>query len=64
MAQHSKHRHWGTRVDEWLKAEGIFEAVTHKAMKEVMAWQLAEAITAAHLSKTDMARRMHTPARP
>jgi len=64
MAQHSKNRHHGTRVDEWLKAEEIFEDVTHKAMKEVMVWQLADARKAAHLSKTDMTRQMHTPARP
>ena len=49
MAKHSKNRHRGSRVDEWLKAEGIFEGVTQQAMKEIIAWQLEETIQAVRL---------------
>ena len=56
----AKNPHRGTRVDDWLKAEGIFEDVTQKAIKEVIAWQLAEAMKAENITKTEMARRMNT----
>lgn len=60
MAKNPKNPHRGTRVDDWLKEEGIFEDVTQKAIKEVIAWQLAEAMKAEHITKTEMARRMNT----
>ena len=34
--------------------------MTQKAIKEVIAWQLAEAMKAEHITKTEMARRMST----
>ncbi len=34
--------------------------MTQKAIKEVIAWQLAEAMKAEHITKTEMARRMNT----
>jgi hypothetical protein len=34
--------------------------VTQKIIKEVIAWQLAEAMKAEHITKTEMARRMNT----
>ena len=60
MAKNPKNPHRGTHVDDWLKEEGIFEDVTQKAIKEVIAWQLAEAMKAEHITKTEMARRMNT----
>jgi antitoxin HicB len=60
MSKKSKNPHRGSRVDEWLKEEGIFEEVTAKAIKEVIAWQLAEVIKAQSITKTEMARRMNT----
>ena len=56
MAKNPKNPHRGTRVDDWLKEEGIFEDVTQKAIKEVIAWQLAEAMKAEHITKTDASR--------
>jgi antitoxin HicB len=60
MSKKSKNPHRGSRIDEWLKEEGIFEEVTAKAIKEVIAWQLAEVMKAQSITKTEMARRMNT----
>lgn len=37
-----KNKHIGLSVDDWLKEEGIFEESEAQAIKEVVAWQLAE----------------------
>lgn len=60
MKKKQKNPHKGTLIDDWLKEEGIYEEVTQKAIKEVLAWQLAEAMKAANLSKSEMARKMKT----
>jgi hypothetical protein len=60
MSRKSEKPHHGSRVDGWLKEEGIFEEVTAKAIKEVIAWQLREVMKAQSISKTEMARRMKT----
>jgi antitoxin HicB len=44
----------------FLKEEGIREEVTAAAIKRVIAWQLAEAMKRMHITKTEMAARMHT----
>ena len=38
----SKH-HLGSRVDDFLRQEGVFEKGQAQAIKEVVAWQLAKA---------------------
>ncbi|MDN5752525.1 MAG: helix-turn-helix domain-containing protein [Nitrosospira sp.] len=60
MSKKSRNPHRGSSVDEWLKEEGIFEEVTAKAIKEVIAWQLGEVMKAQSITKTEMARRMNT----
>jgi antitoxin HicB len=60
VAKSEKNPYRGTLVDDWLKEEGIFEDVTQTAIKEVLAWQLAEAMKAENMTKTEMARRMKT----
>jgi len=35
-------RNIGSRLDDFLKEEGIFEEAQAKAIKEVVAWQLAK----------------------
>jgi predicted XRE-type DNA-binding protein len=50
----------GSSFDEFLKEEGIFEEVEAAAIKRVLSWQLQQAMEAAHISKTEMARRMRT----
>jgi hypothetical protein len=36
-------RHMGSTIDDFLKQERIFEEAQAQAIKEVVAWQLAEA---------------------
>jgi antitoxin HicB len=55
-----KTKHIGSDFDDFLKEEGIHEEVTAAAIKRVIAWQLSEAMKAKHLTKTEMAARMHT----
>ena len=37
-----KNPHIGSTLDDFLKEEGIFVALQNQAIKEVVAWQLAE----------------------
>jgi len=50
----------GSKFDDFLKAEGIYEGTTARALKRVLAWQIAEAMKAEGLTKTELARRMKT----
>jgi hypothetical protein len=36
-------KHMGSSIDDFLKEEGVFEEAQAQAIKEVVAWQLAEA---------------------
>jgi hypothetical protein len=50
----------GTSIDDFLKSEGIFEESQAEAIKEVVAWQLAEAMKKRKISKNKMATLMKT----
>jgi predicted XRE-type DNA-binding protein len=50
----------GSSIDEFLKAEGIFEEAQAEAIKEVVAWQLAEAMKQQKISKNKMAMLLKT----
>ena len=50
----------GSRFDDFLKEEGIFEEVQAKALKRALAEQLEESRQAAKLTKLDMAKKMVT----
>ena len=52
--------YWGSSLDDFLKEEGIYEVATASAMKKVLALQIEEAMKAQQLTKTAMAKRMHT----
>jgi antitoxin HicB len=52
--------HTGSSFDSFLEEEGILEEVEAAAIKRVIAWQLAEAMKAAKISKKNMAERMGT----
>ena len=52
--------HTGSKFDDFLKDEGIYEAVQAKALKRALAEQLEESMQAAKLTKLDMARKMAT----
>jgi antitoxin HicB len=53
-------KHMGSSVDDFLKEEGIFEDAQTQAVKEVVAWQLAEAMKKKKLSKNKMAALLKT----
>ena len=37
-------KHLGSGIDDFLKDEGVFEEAQAQAVKEVVAWQLAQAM--------------------
>jgi len=53
-------RHMGSSIDDFLKEEGIFEEAQMQAVKEVVAWQLSEAMKEKKISKNRMARLLKT----
>jgi hypothetical protein len=53
-------KHMGSRIDGFLKEEGIFEETQAQAIKEVVAWQLAEAMKEKKISKSKMAALLKT----
>jgi len=52
--------HMGSSIDDFLKEEGIFEEAQAQAVKEVVAWQLAEAMRVQKISKNKMAMLLKT----
>jgi predicted XRE-type DNA-binding protein len=53
-------KHMGSSIDDFLKKEGIFEEAQTQAIKEVVAWQLAEAMKKKKISKARMATLLKT----
>jgi antitoxin HicB len=49
-----------TTLDDFLKEEGKLEEFEAVAIKEVLAWQIAEAMKAQNLSRKRLAERMKT----
>jgi DNA-binding Xre family transcriptional regulator len=50
----------GSSFDDFLKEEAMLEDVTATAMKRVIAWQIAVEMKAQGVTKTELAKRMHT----
>jgi antitoxin HicB len=50
----------GSGIDDILKEEGIFEEAQAQAVKEVVAWQLAEAMKKQKISKNKLAKLLKT----
>jgi antitoxin HicB len=53
-------KHTGSIIDGLLKEEGIFEEAQAQAVKEVVAWQLAEVMKKQKISKNKMAALLKT----
>ncbi len=53
-------KHMGSSIDDFLKEEGVFEEAQNQAIKEVVAWQLAQAMKEKKISKNRMAALMRT----
>lgn len=52
--------HMGSSLDDFLKEEGTFEELQVQAIKEVVSWQLEEAMKKKQVSKARLAKLMHT----
>jgi antitoxin HicB len=52
--------HRGSTLDSLLEAEGTLGEFQAQAIKEVIAWQLAQAMKERKLTKTRLAELMHT----
>jgi plasmid maintenance system antidote protein VapI len=53
-------KHIGSRLDDHLKAEGTFEEMQALAVKEVVVWQLMEAMEKKQMTKTSLASKLKT----
>ena len=56
----SKNPHIGSSLDDFLAEEGVLEEFQAQAIKEVIAWQLAQAMKERRISKKRLAELMKT----
>ena len=56
----AENQHKGSTLDSFLEEEGVLVEFQAKAIKEVIAWQLAEAMRERKLSKNRLATMMQT----
>ena len=52
--------HIGSNFDDFLAEDAMLEAAAAVAMKRVIAWQIEEEMKAQNLTKTALAKKMHT----
>jgi predicted XRE-type DNA-binding protein len=52
--------HMGSSIDDFLREEGVFEEAQAQAVKEVVAWQLAQAMKKKKISKSRLAVLLKT----
>ena len=50
----------GSSLDSLLEEDGMLAEATATAIKRVIAWELTQVIEKQGITKTEMARRMHT----
>ena len=50
----------GRSFDDFLQEEALLESSTAVALKRVIAWQIDQEMKAQKLTKTELAKRMHT----
>jgi predicted XRE-type DNA-binding protein len=55
-----KSKHWGSTLDDFLKEEGIYEEARSQVAKEMIAWQIQQAMKKKGLTKRRMAELMET----
>ena len=53
-------KHIGSSFDDFLEEEGLREEAELHAVKRVLAWQIAQAMKAQGVTKSEMAKRMKT----
>ena len=52
--------HIGSSLDDFLKEEGTFEELQIQTIKEVVAWQLEQAMKKRKVSKASLAKMLRT----
>ena len=55
-----ENQHWGSTLEDFLNEEGILKEAKATAATRVVAWQLAEEITKQGITRTELAKKMHT----
>lgn len=55
-----KNPHIGSDFDEFLADQAILEETTAVAIKRVISWQIEQEMKAQKLTKTALAKKMHT----
>jgi len=55
-----KKKHIGSNFDDFLREESIFDQSTAVGVKRVIAWQIKQEMIKQKLTKTVMAKKMHT----
>lgn len=55
-----RNKHIGSTLDSFMKEEGLYEEAQAQAIKEVIAWQLLQAMDKRKISKSTMATRLRT----
>ena len=55
-----KNPHFGSSLEDFLEAEGLLEEATEHAIKAVVAWQLKTKMEQQHLTKSALAKQLHT----
>ncbi len=55
-----KKKYIGSSFDDFLKEESIFDHSSAVAVKRVIAWQIEQEMIKQNLTKTLMAKKMHT----
>ena len=55
-----KKKHIGSNFDDFLREESIFDQSSAIAVKRVIAWQIEQEMIKQKLTKTVMAKKMHT----
>jgi len=58
MNKKKKNPHHGSTLDSFLKEEGVLDEFRAAAVKEVIAWQIQQAMKAKKISKNKMAELM------
>jgi antitoxin HicB len=56
----AENKHRGSALDDFLEEQGVLEEFQARAIKEVIAWQLAEAMKDRKISKSALAVLMKT----
>ena len=55
-----QNKHIGSSLDDFLKEQGTLEETRAMAIKEVVAWQVQQAMAKENITKVEMAKRMKT----